>query len=124
MTEYLKQERAPPEIFTGERLFVRELLNLDAVPGVSVAACRVEPGVTTELHRLSVAEWYLLRAGRGVMEVGDGDPFAVEAGAVVEIPPGVAQRITNTGNGDLLFDCVCVPRFTPGCYESLEKPVG
>ncbi|MDH5265956.1 MAG: cupin domain-containing protein, partial [Betaproteobacteria bacterium] len=36
------------------------------------------------------------------------------------IPAGVAQAIRNTGPGDLVFHCVCTPRFTPDCYESLD----
>lgn len=113
--------RPPAEFPTRERCFVRELVNKPSVPGASVAECRVEPGVTTELHRLSVAEWYLLRRGEGLMEVGGEEPFRVGPGDIVSIPAGVSQRIRNTSDDDLVFDCLCVPRFTPDCYESLEK---
>lgn len=47
------------------------------------------------------------------VEVGPGD--------TIEIPAGVSQRISNTGDIDLEFQCVCVPRFTPDCYKSLEE---
>ena len=109
------------EILTGERLYVRERLNDPSVPEVSLADCRVEPGVTTELHRLDVAEWYVIIDGSGLMEVGERKPFAVGPGDSVEIQRGVAQRITNTGDTDLLFQCVCLPRFTQECYRSLEE---
>jgi mannose-6-phosphate isomerase-like protein (cupin superfamily) len=116
--------RIPAEFPTRERCFIRELVNEADVPGASLAACRVEPGVTTELHRLSVAEWYLVRRGSGLMEVAGETPFEVGPGDVVPVPAGASQRICNTGREDLLFDCLCVPRFTPDCYEALEGPPG
>ncbi len=112
--------RARDEILTRERCFIRELVNDPALPDASLAECRVEPGVTTELHRLSVAEWYVIREGRGHMEVAGEASFSVAPGDVVAIPPGASQRIRNTGDGDLVFQCLCVPRFTPASYESLD----
>lgn len=108
------------EVFTAERCHIRELLNDERVPQTSLAECRVEPGVTTQLHRLSVAEWYLIREGEGLMQIGRDQPFAVGPGDVVVIAPNAPQRITSTGSTDLLFLCLCLPAFTPGCYESLE----
>ncbi len=116
----IRNDKYRNEFYTGERVWVTELLNDPAVPDVSVARCRVLPGVTTELHRLSVAEWYVIEAGTGAMEVGGEEPFAVGAGDAVAIPKGVSQRITNTGGTDLVLQCVCLPRFTPECYEALE----
>ncbi len=107
------------EILTRERVYIRERLNDPEIPRVSLADARVEPGVTTELHRLTVDEWYVIQLGAGMMEVGGSEPFAVGAGDSVVIRAGVSQRITNTGNGDLRFLCVCMPRFTPECYETL-----
>lgn len=108
------------EVWTAERCYVREILNDPRVPEASLAECRVEPGVTTELHRLQVAEWYLIGRGRGLMQVGDEPPFPVGPGDAVAIPAGCAQRITNRGDTDLVFQCLCMPRFTPNCYEALE----
>lgn len=122
MSRYLI--RRPAEFPTRERCFVRELVNRPSVPGASVAECRVEPGVTTELHRLSVAEWYLVRRGTGQMEVAGEEPFDVGPGDVVSVPAGASQRIRNTGSDDLVFDCLCVPRFTPDCYEALDARPG
>jgi mannose-6-phosphate isomerase-like protein (cupin superfamily) len=110
----------PGEVWTEERCWITELLNDAAVQDVSLARCRVEPGVTTQLHRLSVREWYVVERGRGMMQVGRREPWPIGPGDVVEIPAGSAQRVTNTGAGDLVFQCVCLPRFTPECYESLE----
>jgi hypothetical protein len=39
---------------------------------------------------------------------------------VVSIPPACAQRITNTGAGDLVFLAVCTPRFVQEAYEEIE----
>jgi mannose-6-phosphate isomerase-like protein (cupin superfamily) len=44
----------------------------------------------------------------------------VHPGDVVVIPAGTQQQITNEGTSDLVFYCVCSPRFTPGSYTSLE----
>ena len=116
----LIRNKNPRETLTRERCYIRELLNDEAVREASVAETRVPPGVTTELHRLSVAEWYIIEAGEGLMEVGGGAPFAVGPGDVVAISPQKSQRITNTGTTDLRFLCLCLPAFAPECYESLE----
>jgi mannose-6-phosphate isomerase-like protein (cupin superfamily) len=109
------------EILTSERCHIRELLNDPRVPETSLAETRVAAGVTTELHRLSVAEWYVVREGHGLMEVGGADPYPVAPGDVVAIPPQTSQRITNPGPGDLKFLCLCLPAFRPECYEALEQ---
>lgn len=108
------------EFWTEERCFITELHNSDASPEASLAVTRVEPGVTTQLHRLDgVTERYIVRKGEGILEVagisrplGLGDQFV--------IPPGTPQRIANTGAGDLEFYCLCTPRFVPASYINLE----
>jgi len=117
-------DKSKPEVYTGERCFIRELLNEAACPEVSVARCRVEPGVTTELHRLDVLEWYVIERGAGQLRVGEGAPIPVAPGDAVPIPAGTAQQIRNPGDEDLVFLCVCAPRFTPDSYESLETGGG
>jgi mannose-6-phosphate isomerase-like protein (cupin superfamily) len=120
MTERVFKAGSDEEFWTGERCFIRELVNLESIPDFSLADSRVEPGVVTELHKLSVREWYYITRGTGLMEVGGGPQLEVGPGDTVEIPAGVSQRITNTGKNDLILQCVCLPRFTPDCYESLE----
>jgi mannose-6-phosphate isomerase-like protein (cupin superfamily) len=109
------------EVWTRERCFITELLNSARHPEVSVARTRVEPGVTTELHRLGVAEWYVIEQGTGMMQVGRETPFGVNPGTIVAIPQHRAQRIRNTGDTDLVFLCVCAPRFTVDCYTAVEN---
>jgi mannose-6-phosphate isomerase-like protein (cupin superfamily) len=54
------------------------------------------------------------------MHVDDDPPFAVGPGDTVRIPAHCKQQVTNIGDVDLLFLCVCVPGFTPACYQSCE----
>ncbi len=112
--------KSKPEVWTRERCFIREILNDVEQPEVSIAHTRVEPGVTTELHALSVSEWYVIKAGEGLMKVGDEAPFKVAPGDTVTIPKHSSQQITNTGREDLCFLCICAPRFSQECYTSLE----
>jgi mannose-6-phosphate isomerase-like protein (cupin superfamily) len=107
-------------VWTTERCYIAELLNDDVWPEVSLARTRVEPGVTTQLHSLTVSEWYVIEAGRGLMRVGDETPFAVGPGDTIAIAKQVPQQITNTGQDDLCFLCICTPKFSQECYTSLE----
>jgi mannose-6-phosphate isomerase-like protein (cupin superfamily) len=114
------RDKSKPEFYTDERCYITELLNDARYPQVSLARCRVKPGVTTQLHALAVHEFYVLQSGTGLMRIGDKAPFDVGEGDTVSIPKGIAQNVTNTGDGDLVFLCVCAPRFSQDCYTSLE----
>lgn len=120
MTNYVKKAGDRTEFPTRERCFIRELANIGDISRFSIAECRVAPGVTTELHSLSVDEWYVMLHGTGMVEVNHCEPVKVSPGDVVEIPAGTAQRITNHDTEDLLFLGVCLPRFTPDTYTALE----
>jgi mannose-6-phosphate isomerase-like protein (cupin superfamily) len=110
------------EYFFTEGCFITEGWNSPHDADVSIARARVEPGVTTRWHRLrGVTERYLILEGRGHVEVGDEPPEDVGPGAVVMIPPGVRQRITNRGDADLIFLAICTPRFTLTGYEDVES---
>lgn len=108
-----------PERYFTERLYASEYINDEVIPNFSLARCRVEPGVTTQLHSLSVDEWYVIESGEGKMQLGSQEKH-ITAGAIVQIPKGVNQRIHNTGAQDLIFFCVCTPRFTPETYSTDE----
>jgi len=109
------------ETLTGEGCYILELANSPDDPAVSIARARVSPGVTTRRHRLDgVAERYVILEGRGRVEVGGLPVRDVVPGAVVLIPPGCPQCITNTGADDLVFLAVCSPRFTPGVYRDVD----
>jgi len=108
------------EFWTDERCYITELHNADASPEASLAIARVEAGVTTQLHRLDgICERYIVRKGEGILEI-DGERQALKVGDQAVIPAGAAQRIENTGAGDLEFYCLCTPRFVPSAYVNLE----
>lgn len=107
--------------FAAEGCHILESWNDTDDPQASIARARVAPGLTTRWHTLSgVTERYLIVTGRGQVEVGERAPEHVQAGDVVVIPPGVRQRIGNSGTEDLIFYAICTPRFTPGCYAALD----
>ena len=111
---------SPTPFYTEERCFITEFLNSLECEEVSLAQCRVTPGVTTQLHALEVAERYVIQHGNGLMELRGSEVFAVAPGDCVLIPAGCPQRIRNEGSEDLVFLCVCTPRFAPGHYVVLE----
>ncbi|TNE36154.1 MAG: cupin domain-containing protein [Alphaproteobacteria bacterium] len=111
------------EFLTRERCHITELFNAPEAPDASLARARVEPGVTTELHALTVRERYIIEQGTGLMDLEGTENFMVRPGDVVDIAPGQAQRITNTGAGDLIFLCLCTPRFEPDSYQPLEEDI-
>ena len=107
------------EFYTEEQCFIRELSNTDSHADLSVALARVEPGITTAWHRLKgTTERYLVISGTGLVELENVEPKQVVSGDLVEIPANCLQRITNTGDRDLLFYAVCTPRFKPSNYLS------
>ena len=110
----------PPEFPTDERCFITDLLNLPECPEISLALARIAPGVTTRLHAVqATVECYIILNGTGLVEV-DGETAAAIPGDRILIPAGAPQRITNTGEGDLEFYCLCTPRFRQEAYRDLE----
>lgn len=116
--------RAPDpdgEYYTPERCHILEILSDESDEEASIARARVEPGITTAWHSLTgVRERYLIESGVGEVEVGDTPATIVRPGDVVSIPADVRQHITNTGDADLIFLCICTPRFQPELYVDLE----
>jgi mannose-6-phosphate isomerase-like protein (cupin superfamily) len=52
--------------------------------------------------------------------VGAEAALPVQPFDVVHIPAGVPQQICNTGSEDLVFLCICTPRFRMENYRELE----
>ena len=105
------------EFFTSERCHILELSNSADDEALSIARARVEPGVTTAFHKvIDTAERYVILAGQGLVELEGQGPELVVVGDVVLIPPGVEQRIKNTGDADLIFLALCTPRFRQEKY--------
>ena len=108
------------EYYTPERCYIIEVMNQ---PGIdfSIARARVEPGVSTALHGLrGTNEAYYILSGQGRVRVGDDQEREVGPTDIVLYSPDAPQSITNTGETDLIFLCVCVPRFTNVAYVNLE----
>lgn len=109
------------EYFSDELCHILEIWNRADDGAVSIARARVEPGVTTRLHRLQgIAERYVVLEGLGRVEVGTLPPSLVRPGDMVYIPPNCPQCISNLGDTDLVFLAVCTPRFVPEAYEDIE----
>ena len=105
------------EFDTPELCSIKENYNSSDDKELSIARARVPCGVKTKLHYLEgVDEKYLITSGKGIMEVGDLPPTEVVEGDMVIIPKGVSQCITNIGDADLIFYCICTPQFTDKCY--------
>lgn len=121
MPPLIKKTDPKSEFMTPEGCWILEAWNQESDPAASIARARVPAGETTRLHRLrAVVERYVIIEGTGIVRVGGLAPATVKAGDVVVIPAGVSQQISNEGDGDLIFYCICTPRFSPDCYESLE----
>ena len=118
--ETINPFRSTDEFYLDEGCYIVELHNTYTDAGCSIARARVEPGVTTELHCLrDIVERYVIVSGRGVVEVDGQPPAEVAAMDVVIIPANHSQRIRNTGDSDLVFLCVCTPRFAAEKYIQL-----
>ncbi len=112
---------SPNEYLTPEHCYIAENYS---DKDVSIARATVKPRITTLAHHLvGVQEIYLITSGYGRVTIGGLEPTNVSVGDVVIIPPQTSQKISNTGKTDLVFYCVCTPRFTEACYvnEELEK---
>jgi mannose-6-phosphate isomerase-like protein (cupin superfamily) len=120
--ENIEHFRAHGEFYTDERCYITELHNTDADEDCSIARARVEPGVTTRLHRLEgTIERYVILEGMAEVTVGSAGPVAVQPLDIVNIPAGAEQCISNTGECDLVFLCICTPRFRQQNYVDLDK---
>ena len=106
---------------TPERCYIAENFS---DKDVSIAIATVKPRVTTKAHHLKgIQEIYIITAGEGKVTFSNSEPRLVNTGDVIVIPAGASQKITNTGQTDLVFYCVCTPRFTEACYfdDEAEK---
>lgn len=109
------------EFSTPERCRIVEIHNDEGDAACSIARARVAPGVTTQLHSLrGTIERYVILDGKGAVEVDGRAPAPIGPLDVVCIPQGASQRITNTGNVDLIFLCVCTPRFKQENYVTMD----
>ncbi len=105
------------EYFFIEGCHILEWYNNESDEALSYVRARVEPGQTTRWHKLTnTVERYTILSGVGLVEVGD-QARVVTAYDSVYIPASTRQRITNTGQQDLVFIAACTPRFKPENYS-------
>lgn len=120
--ENIEPFTAHAEFYTDERAYITELHNTDADDSCSIARARIEPGVTTQVHKLlDTIERYVILEGTARVMVGNAAPVEVQALDVVNISAGTEQSISNTGSGDLVFLCICTPRFRQCNYIALDS---
>lgn len=107
------------EYFLDEGCYILELSNTADHADISIARARLKPNCETELHSLkNTAERYVIQQGEGIANI-DGVKYSVKVNDVLNIAPGVAQKIGNTGTTDLIFLVICTPRFQHSCYQKL-----
>ena len=120
MQPCVKNLDASTEIYIDEGCYITELSNSKDDPELSIARARVKPGVTTKLHKLrNTIERYVILEGEGVVELGDGLVEKLHKHDVVIIPSNCPQKITNSGELDLVFLVVCSPRFVIDHYVEI-----
>lgn len=120
MRPCIKEYQAAEEFYIDEGCYITELSNSEDDPGLSIARARVKPGVTTKLHKLvDTVERYVILEGEGLVEIDGITADKVGISDVVIIPEGCSQKITNTGESDLVFLAICSPRFTKESYKDV-----
>ena len=108
------------EFLIPERCHIIEIMNQRGIH-FSIARARVEPGITTALHKVKgTTEAYYILRGTGTVQSGNELKGNVGPGDVVMFPPDASQTITNTGKEDLIFLAICYPRFVQDAYVQLE----
>ncbi len=120
--ETIRRFNPETEFYLEEGCHIVEIHNVAEDESCSIARSRVEPGKTTQLHGVrNTIERYVILEGEGFVEIGGGPPAPLRSMDFVFIPPGVSQRITNTGTSDLVFLAVCTPRFKQESYVNMER---
>lgn len=116
---------SPQEYFFKEGCYILEWYNRDDDEATSLVRARVAAGLKTRWHRLvSTEERYVVVSGLGTAELfldGRVQSFNLTVGDSLRIPENVPQRITNTGNEELVFMALCTPRFKTENYIDVEE---
>jgi mannose-6-phosphate isomerase-like protein (cupin superfamily)/transcriptional antiterminator Rof (Rho-off) len=118
---YIKPYIEEAEFLTQEKCSINELLNDVSDKSCSVARASVAPGICTQLHALkNTIERYIILEGEAEVEINHTKPVKVSYLDSITIPEGAAQRIRNIGEGELIFLCICTPRFEQINYQNLD----
>ncbi len=118
---YIKHYDPSKQLSTSERCDINELLNHSEDENCSIARASIAIGVCTQLHAVKhTIERYVILNGQGKVYVNNSSPENVSHLDVVTIPPGIPQKIENCGESELVFLCICTPRFKQENYLCLE----
>jgi len=109
------------EFDTDEGCSIIEIINNIDLPHISIAQARLKTGLTTELHSLDGDEFYYILQGQGTAELEGAQKFQLSKGDVLHIKKHQPQRIKNTGAEELIFLCICTPRFETKNYSALTE---
>lgn len=121
MTGLINSRDESHEYWSDEGCYILELANTAADESCSIARARVPAGGRTRPHSLlKTIERYVIIEGSGLVEINGLSPESVGRYDVVQIPANVSQQITNTGERDLVFLCICTPRFRQAAYVELD----
>ncbi len=119
---FIKKYDPDKQFSTSERCDINELLNHIDDAACSIARASVAPGVCTQLHAVkNTVERYIILQGQGKVFINYSPPEKVAYLDTITIPPGVSQKIENTGKTELIFLCICTPRFEQKNYFCLER---
>lgn len=113
---YTKKLSDCPKFTAGDNTQIRETLHADKgdfALNYSLAHATVKPGETTYKHSLKTSEVYYILRGEGMMHIND-ESEPVLPDTTIYIPPHAVQRITNTGDTDLVFLCIVEPAWKEG----------
>ena len=120
MTELIRRLDEGAEYWFEEGCYILELSNTSADEDCSIARARIPAGGTTKVHQLrQTIERYVILQGHGTVSINGAPAEPVAPLDVVLIPENAEQSISNVGAGDLVFLCICTPRFRK---EQLHKP--
>ena len=118
---YINQYNSDNQFSTDERCDINELLNITDDENCSIARASVAPGVCTQLHTVkNTMERYVILEGQGKVYINNSTPQNVSYLDVVTIPANTPQKIENCGTSELIFLCICTPRFKQENYACLE----
>ncbi len=106
------------EFYIDEGCHIIEILNKSSHPDISISQARVEPHSTTEIHYLKdTVEIYYILSGSGTAYIDD-QQIPVKSGDLIHIPKDINQYISNKSDVDLVFLCICTPRWKEEIYKT------
>ena len=122
MTEHIRRFTENAEYWFEEGCYILELSNSSADEDCSIARARVPAGGSTKVHQLrQTIERYVILEGEGMVSINGAPAEPVAPLDVVLIPKNAEQSISNVGAGDLVFLCICTPRFNKVNYTTADS---